>query len=70
LIHKEGIDANEAFYRCGLTSDRKIGSSQGAIGLLTKGRISRKYSSPTSKNTFRIFPKNILFLMKKPLTMP
>ncbi|PIN89837.1 inosine/xanthosine triphosphatase [Candidatus Pacearchaeota archaeon CG10_big_fil_rev_8_21_14_0_10_32_14] len=42
LIHKEGIDANEAFYRCGLTSDRKIGSSQGAIGLLTKGRISRK----------------------------
>ncbi|MEK6855462.1 MAG: inosine/xanthosine triphosphatase [Nanoarchaeota archaeon] len=42
MIHKDGIDANEAFYRLGLTSNRKIGSSEGAIGMLTKGRISRK----------------------------
>lgn len=42
MIHKLGIDASEAFYRMGLTSDRKIGSSEGAIGMLTKGRISRK----------------------------
>ena len=42
MIHKDGIDANEAFYRLGLTSNRKIGSSEGAIGMLTKGRMSRK----------------------------
>lgn len=42
MIHEQKIDANEAFYRCGLTNDRKIGSSEGAIGMLTRGRISRK----------------------------
>mgnify|MGYP001570777324 CR=1 FL=1 len=42
MIHEDGIDANEAFYRCGLTSNRKIGSSEGAIGMLTRGRMSRK----------------------------
>ena len=42
MIHELGIDANEAFYRCGLTQDKKIGSSDGAIGMLTKGRITRK----------------------------
>lgn len=42
MIHEQGIDANEAFYRCGLTTDRKIGSSEGAIGMLTRGRMSRK----------------------------
>ncbi len=42
MIHELGIDANEAFYRSGLTKDRKIGSSQGGIGLLTKGRLTRK----------------------------
>ena len=42
MIHEQGIDANEAFYRCGLTKDRKVGSSDGAIGLLTNGRMTRK----------------------------
>lgn len=42
MIHEEGIDANEAFYKCGLTSNKKIGFSEGAIGILTRGRVSRK----------------------------
>ena len=42
MIHEQGIDANEAFYRCGLTNNKKIGSSEGAIGMLTRGRMSRK----------------------------
>jgi len=42
MIHDLGIDANEAFYRCGLTPDKKIGYSEGVIGMLTKGRITRK----------------------------
>lgn len=42
MIHETGIDANEAFYRLGLTINKKVGSSEGAIGMLTKGRINRK----------------------------
>jgi inosine/xanthosine triphosphatase len=42
MIHELGVDANEAFYRCGLTKNRKLGSSEGAIGMLTRGRITRK----------------------------
>ncbi|MBI5804112.1 inosine/xanthosine triphosphatase [Candidatus Pacearchaeota archaeon] len=42
MIHEQEIDANEAFYRSGLTTDRKIGSSEGSIGMLTRGRVSRK----------------------------
>ena len=42
MIYREGIDANEAFFRCGLTENRKVGSSEGAIGILTRGRITRK----------------------------
>lgn len=42
MIHELGIDANEAVYRCGLTRDKKIGSSEGIIGTLTKGRMTRK----------------------------
>jgi len=42
MIHEQGIDANEAFYKLGLTKDKKMGSSQGAIGMLTRGRVNRK----------------------------
>ena len=42
MIHEFGIDANEAFYRCGLTQDKKIGYSEGTIGILTRGRMNRK----------------------------
>ncbi len=38
----EIIDSNQAFYETGLTDKEKIGSSEGAIGLLTKGRLKRK----------------------------
>ena len=42
MTHELGIDVNEAFYRAGLTTNKKIGSSEGAIGMLTKGRMTRK----------------------------
>ncbi|MCH7850187.1 MAG: inosine/xanthosine triphosphatase [Nanoarchaeota archaeon] len=42
MIHEEDIDASEAYYRLGLTNEKDIGSLQGAIGLLTRGRITRK----------------------------
>jgi len=38
----EGLDINQAFYKMKLTDNPKIGSSIGAIGILTKGRWLRK----------------------------
>ena len=42
LIIEQGLDANQAFYKSGLTTNVKIGSAEGAIGMLTKGRVTRK----------------------------
>ena len=42
LVAKEGVDINQAFYSLGLTDNPKVGSAQGAIGILTKGRWDRK----------------------------
>jgi inosine/xanthosine triphosphatase len=42
LVFNEGLDINQAFHKIGLTKDPKVGSSEGAIGILTKGRLLRK----------------------------
>lgn len=42
LMTKEGLDMNEAFHKIGLTKDPKIGSGDGAISIMTKGRLNRK----------------------------
>ena len=42
MINELGITANDAFYKLGLTENKKIGSAEGAIGLLTNGRVTRK----------------------------
>ncbi len=42
LIVNEGLDMNEASHRAGLTKNQKIGSAEGVIGILTKGRLNRK----------------------------
>ena len=41
LVHAEGLELNQAFFKAGLTENPKLGSAEGAIGLLTKGRITR-----------------------------
>ncbi len=41
LVHSEGLDLNEAFHRTGLTNNPKIGNADGAVGLLTNGRVDR-----------------------------
>ena len=41
-VLREGCDLDSAFLKTGLTSNPKIGKSDGAIGLLTKGRMTRK----------------------------
>jgi inosine/xanthosine triphosphatase len=42
LVHGEGLDLNQAFHKAGMTDNPKVGSAEGAIGLLTKGRVTRK----------------------------
>ncbi len=42
LMVRDGLDMSQAINKIGLTSDPKIGSREGAIGILTKGRLTRK----------------------------
>ena len=37
-----GMDMNEATYRAGISNNKEISSSEGLVGLLTKGRVLRK----------------------------
>lgn len=39
---KNGFDMNEAAFKAGLTNDPKVGSNEGLIGIMTKGRLTRK----------------------------
>lgn len=42
IVKERGVEINDAFHASGLTEDKKIGSSGGAINILTKGRLTRK----------------------------
>lgn len=42
LIVREGMSMPEAYHRLGLTHDGTLGQREGAIGVLTKGRLIRK----------------------------
>ena len=42
LMVKDGLDMSEAINKKGYTKSATIGSEEGAIGILTKGRIDRK----------------------------
>lgn len=41
-ILEEGLDMSQAINKHGLTNNPAIGSEEGAIGILTKGRLTRK----------------------------
>lgn len=38
----DGLDMNDAAYKAGLTSSLKVGSEEGLVGVVTKGRLKRK----------------------------
>jgi inosine/xanthosine triphosphatase len=42
LMIEEGLDMSQAINKAGLTTNLNIGTEEGAIGILTKGRIDRK----------------------------
>jgi len=41
-IVEEGMDMNEAAYRAGLTDNMSVGSAEGLVGIVTRGRLTRK----------------------------
>ena len=42
LMLQDGLDMSQAINKAGLTKNSNIGSEEGAIGILTKGRMNRK----------------------------
>ncbi len=42
LMLEEGLDMSQACNKIGLTDNSEIGSNEGVIGILTKGRMTRK----------------------------
>jgi len=42
LIIEERLDLNQAMFKSGLTDQTALGSGEGAIGLLSRGRINRQ----------------------------
>lgn len=39
---EEGLNMNDAAYKAGLTKNMNIGSAEGLVGVVTKGRLTRK----------------------------
>ena len=58
LVFEEGLDINQAFHKTGLTKNLKLGSYEGAIGLLTKGRLIRKEYTKQAIRTAMIHLEN------------
>ncbi len=42
LIHSKNMDLDEVLFELKLTENERIGASEGAVGLLTHGRVNRK----------------------------
>lgn len=60
LILEEGLDMAQAYYKAGFTDNPNLGSAEGAIGLLTKGRLLRKGYSQQAIQTALIHLENFL----------
>lgn len=41
-MFNEGMDMNEAAFKAGLTQNPKVGSAEGLVGIMTRGRLTRK----------------------------
>jgi inosine/xanthosine triphosphatase len=42
LVIDEGLDVTQAFVEAGLSNNAKLGAAEGAIGVLTDGRLTRR----------------------------
>ena len=51
LVLGEGLNISQAFHKAGLTQNTRVGTAEGAIGVLTKGRLVRKEYTKQSITT-------------------
>lgn len=42
LMINDGLDMNDAAHRSGFTNNPKVGAAEGLVGIMTKGRLTRK----------------------------
>ncbi len=48
---KDGLNMNDAAYKAGMTKDLNVGSAEGLVGVVTKGRLTRKAYTKESIRT-------------------
>ena len=48
---KDGLDMNDAAHKAGLTDNPKVGSAEGLVGIMTRGRLDRKAYTKESIRT-------------------
>lgn len=58
LVFNEGLDINKAFNKTKLTTNPELGSFEGAVGMLTKGRLKRKEYTQQALRTALIHLEN------------
>ncbi len=58
LVFDKGINITQAFFKTGLTDNPRLGSAEGAIGFLTKGRLIRKEYTKQALRTALIHLEN------------
>ena len=63
LVIEEGLDITRAFLRAGLSDNPTLGAAEGAIGILTKGRLTRKDYAKQAVTM-------ALIHLRDPLTLP
>lgn len=57
-VLEDGIEVSPAFFKAGLSKDENIGSREGAIGFLTKNRLTRKEYTKQAIRTALIHLEN------------
>lgn len=58
LMLRDGLDMNQAAFRSGFTKNSEIGSAEGLIGIMTKGRLTRKEYTKEAIRTALIHLEN------------
>lgn len=65
LVLNKNLCLADACYESGITTNKKLGSSEGLIGILSKGRINRKEYTKQSIMTALLQVENAAFYQKE-----
>lgn len=68
LVLEEKRDLGQACYESGITTNAKLGAAEGLVGILSKGRLTRKFYTIQSVITALIQIENHSWYQAKPLT--